>query len=57
MKHLLTLLLISGLLILSCQTKRYHEDKITVDLSTIPEALHSVYQWQNDKNKLLRILN
>ena len=54
MKHLLTLLLISGLFISSCQTKRYHEDKITVDLSTIPEALHSVYQWQNDKNQTFK---
>ena len=54
MKQFTTLLLIFGVLISSCQTKKYHEDKVTVDLTTIPETLHSVYQWQKNKNQTFR---
>lgn len=33
-----------------CQSKRYHSDYSLVNLDTVPAVLHSVYEWQKDKN-------
>ena len=56
MKQLTPLLLVFAL-ISSCQTKKYHEDRVAVDLTAVPEVLHSVYQWQENKNQYLRKLS
>lgn len=53
MKQLTPLLLVFAL-ISSCQTKKYHEDRVAVDLTAVPEVLHSVYQWQENKNQTFR---
>ena len=48
MKQFTSFLLLFSL-ISSCQTKKYHEDRVAVDLTAVPETLHSVYQWQKNK--------
>lgn len=36
--------------IVGCSEKRYHHERVQVDLDTVPKVLHAVYEWQNEKN-------
>jgi len=40
--------------LLGCSEKRYHHEKVQVDLDTVPIVLHEVYEWQNEKNESFR---
>jgi len=44
-------LLTLWLSVLSCQEKRYHAEVTRVNLDTVPEHLHTVYEWQINKNE------
>jgi len=37
--------------VVSCKEKRYHAEATRVNLDTVPEPLHTVYEWQLNKNK------
>ncbi len=42
------------ILLASCAEKRYHEDQFSVDLDTVPLALHGAYKWQLEKNEAFK---
>ena len=44
-------LLTLWLSVVSCGEKRYHAEVSRVNLDTVPEPLHTVYEWQLNKNE------
>lgn len=47
-RFLLYSLIFVGLV--GCSEKRYHHERVQVDLDTVPKVLHAIYEWQNEKN-------